>query len=152
MYDDVKGFPKIFMVLLILFLYFQMLRNVRLRGEQKKFFKIHTVQVFGRRLRTRTVTVQTALVLVRPNRQTTDSFFLKSGQNPDSGQNRDRRNPDRQAPDTIFRKIRTKTRQGEDTDNAVRRRLFSTSSFLIEWHVRCHGVEAPILFFQSMLK
>lgn len=28
------------------------------------------------------------------------------------------------------------------------------SSFLIEWHVRCHGInfEAPILFFQSMLK
>ena len=31
--------------------------------------------------------------------------------------------PDRQTTDTIFRKIRTKTRQGQDTDRAVRRRL-----------------------------
>ena len=37
----------------------------------------------------------------------------KSGQNPDS----------RQTPDTIFRIIRTKPRQGQDTDRAVRRRL-----------------------------
>ena len=64
-------------------------------------------------------------------------FLQNSGQNPDSGQNRDRQNPDRQTPDRksgqnpdsrqtpdrIFRKIRTKTRHGQDTDSAVRRRL-----------------------------
>ena len=66
----------------------------------------------------------------------------KSGQNPDSGQNRDRQNPDRQTPDRksgqnpdsgrtpdrIFRKIRTKTRHGQDTDSAVRRRLSQRTS------------------------
>ena len=40
---------------------------------------------------------QLRLVLVRPNRQTTDSFFY-------------------------FRKIRTKLRQGQDTDSTVRQR------------------------------
>ena len=43
----------------------------------------------------------------RTDRQRTAFFFENSGQNPD----------------TIFRKIRTKTRQRQDTDNAVRRRL-----------------------------
>ena len=46
-----------------------------------------------------------------PDRQLT----AKSGQNPDS----------KQTPDRIFRKIRTKTRQGWDTDSAVRRRLLT---------------------------
>ena len=78
---------------------------------------------------------QLCLVLVRPDRQTTDRFFLKirtkSRQRTESRQkNPDRKtsdrksgqNPDtRQTPDRIFRKIRTKTRQ--DTDSAVRRRL-----------------------------
>ena len=31
------------------------------------------------------------LVFVRPDRQTWDSFYRKSGQNPDIGQNRDRK-------------------------------------------------------------
>ena len=35
------------------------------------------------------------LVLVRPDRQTSDSFFQKSGQNLDSRQNRNRQKPDR---------------------------------------------------------
>ena len=48
-------------------------------------------------------------------------FLQNSGQNSDSGQNPDNRH----TPDTIFCKIRTKTRQGQDTDNAVRRGLFS---------------------------
>ena len=41
--------------------------------------------------------------------------FLKFGQNPDSGQ----------TPDRIFRKIRTKTRHGQDTDSAFRRCLIT---------------------------
>ena len=47
--------------------------------------------------RTRTVKVRTTLSRpFRPDRQTTDSFFLKSGQNPDSWLNWDRKNSDRQ--------------------------------------------------------
>ena len=48
----------------------------------------------------------------RTDRQRT-AFFLKSGQNPDSIHQ----------PDTIFRKIRKKPRQGQDMDSAVRRHL-----------------------------
>ena len=44
---------------------------------------------------------------------TIQPFSSKSGQNPDSGQIRDRQNPDRQTPDRIFRKIWTKTIHGE---------------------------------------
>ena len=48
---------------------------------------------------------QLCLVLVRPDRQTTDSFFFEnSGQNPDSGQIRDRQNPDRTTSDSLFYK------------------------------------------------
>ena len=50
-------------------------------------------------------------------------FLQNYRQNSDSGQNRDRQNPDIQTPDRIFRKIRTKTKHGQDTDSAVRRRL-----------------------------
>ena len=53
------------------------------------------------------------LVLVRSDRETPGR---KYGQNPDS----------RQTPDRIFRKIRTKTRQGQDTDCYGRRRLLRT--------------------------
>ena len=83
--------------------------------------------IWCRRRRIRTVKVRTTLS--RP-----------AGQNPDSRQNEDRKNPDRQSSDSIFYKIldiiqstdrhRTgfsgksgKTRQGQDTDRAVRRRL-----------------------------
>ena len=70
------------------------------------------------------------------DRQTTDRLFSR---NPDKIQTADRietdrirtdrhltGNPDRiQTPDRIFRQIRTKTRHGQDTDSAVRRRLLS---------------------------
>ena len=48
---------------------------------------------------------QLFLVLVRTDRQTTDSYFLKSGQNPESRQDRDRKNPDKQKSNSIFYKI-----------------------------------------------
>ena len=54
---------------------------------------------------------------------------INNGANMASQQNRDRQNPDRktsdsrQTPVTIFQKIRTKTRQGQDTDRAVHRLL-----------------------------
>ena len=49
------------------------------------------------------------------------SNSIRDRQRPDR---KSRHNPDsRQTSDTIFRKIRTKTRQGQDTDSAVRRRL-----------------------------
>ena len=66
----------------------------------------------------------------------------ESGQNPDTGQKRDRQNPDRQTPDNefwqnpdtgqtpdrTFRKIRTKTGQGQDRDSAVRLTLVPTDA------------------------
>ena len=67
----------------------------------------------GRRRRTRTVKVRTALSRPLLAGQTdNEQLFLKSGQNPDN----------RQTPETVFRKIRTKARQGQDTYSAVRRR------------------------------
>ena len=51
-------------------------------------------------------------------RQTSDRV---SSRNPDSGQ----------TPDRIFRKIRTKTRHGQDTDSAVRRRLVQEVTYKI---------------------
>ena len=79
---------------------------------------------------------QASFVLVQPDRQTTDSVFFKnSGQNPDSGQNRYQQNPDRQTPGTIFRKIWTKTRQEQDMDGAVRRRLLQIGRFNFDIHV-----------------
>ena len=61
--------------------------------------------LWGGHRRTRTVKVRTALSRPCPagqtDRQTTDSFFPRSGQNPDS----------RQTPATIFQKIWTKTRK-----------------------------------------
>ena len=65
-----------------------------------------------------------------PDRYLTDYIWTKSGQTDTgqhffqkSGQNQD----PRQTPDTIFRKFWTKTRQGQDTDSAVRRRLIDMS-------------------------
>ena len=53
----------------------------------------------------------------RTYRQRTE-FFWKSGQNPDTGQNRDRQNPDRQTSDRIFYKIpdRIRTADRIETD------------------------------------
>ena len=80
-------------------------------------------------------------------RQTLDSIFQKSGQNPDSCQNRDRQDPDgetsdrksgknldsRQTPDTIFQKIQKKMRHGQDTNSAVFRHLV-TRIFCVIWY------------------
>ena len=45
---------------------------------------------------------QLCLVLVWPDRQTTDSFFRKFRTDSDSGQIRDRQNPDRKTSDSFF--------------------------------------------------
>ena len=60
----------------------------------------------GRRRRTRTAKVRTALSCPCPAGQTDNgqSFSQKSGQNPDTGQNRDRQSPDRQTPESLFSK------------------------------------------------
>ena len=74
---------------------------------------------------------QLCLVLVRPDRQTTDTFFLGCGQN------RDRQNPDiRQTPNTIFRKIRTKTRQGQDTVKESERVACPVNQTVLDDNVR----------------
>ena len=69
-----------------------------------------------RRRRTRTVKVRTAMSRPFPTGQidTGQKIRTESGQQTDTVP---------QTPTTIFRKIRTKTRQGQDTDSAVRRRL-----------------------------
>ena len=76
--------------------------------------------VTTRRRRTRTAKVRTALSCPCPAGQTDtgQSFFWKSGQNPDTGQNRDRQNPDRQTSDMIFYKIpdRIRTADRIETD------------------------------------
>ena len=68
-----------------------------------------------RRRRTRTAKVRTALSCPCPAGQTDtgQSFFRKSGQNPDTGQNRDRQNPDRQTSDRIFYKIPDRIRTAD---------------------------------------
>ena len=120
--------------------------------------------------------IRTALSRPCPARQTDNGqlFFLKSGENPDSGQNRDRKNPDRQTSDSIFYKIldsilcknpvrirsadrhrtgffwkiRTKTRPGQDTDSAVRRHLAQTRT---QTKRNQHTCGAENLFFQINL-
>ena len=82
-------------------------------------------RVVTKRPRTSTVKVRTAVYRLCP----AGEFFLKSGEN------RYRKNPDRQTPD---RKILTKTRQGQDTDSAVCRHLGVTrilDPYLIIWWV-----------------
>ena len=103
---------------------------------------------------------QLCLVLVRPDRQTPDRVFLKirtksghrtesrqtesgqtdigqdflqnSGQNPDSGQNRDRQNPDRQTPD---RESGQNPDTGQTPDRSVRK-IPTTDSHWIDSRVR----------------
>ena len=58
--------------------------------------------------------------------QRTESIQEKSG-HTDIGQDFFTNPDSRQTPETIFRIIRTKTRQGQDTDSAVRRRLVHAS-------------------------
>jgi len=98
----------------------------------------------------------------RTDRQLTD-FFRKSGQNPDSWRNRDRQNPDkqtsdkkyghnpdsRQAPGRIFRLIRRQTRQGQDTDSAVRQRLERTGSNQWIPFYKLFQIRSPLIQFSS---
>ena len=99
--------------------------------------------LYGRRRRTRTVKVRTALSRPCPVGQTDNGQLVsiirtESGQRTESRQTEyGQTNIDQdfftkfwtecghrtENPDTIFRKIWTKTRQGHDTDSAVRRRL-----------------------------
>ena len=79
------------------------------------------------------------LVLVQSDRQTTDSPKLRteSGQRTELRQTKAGQIPNRkyeQNPDRIFQ-IRTKTKQGQDTDSAVRRRLAPTGKLSRLWKI-----------------
>ena len=69
----------------------------------------------GRLLRTGTVKVRTAL-----SRPCSESFFLKSVQNPDSGQNRDRKMRTNRHRTAFFTKFRTESGQHRDRQNPDR--------------------------------
>ena len=64
------------------------------------------MDIFNRRRRTRTPKVRTALSRSCPAGKTDNGqlFFENSGQNPDSGQIRDRQNPGRKTSDSLFYK------------------------------------------------
>ena len=103
------------------------------------------------------------LVLDWPDRQATYRFFRKSGRNPDSWRNWDRQIPDkqksdkkyghnpdsRQAPGRIFRLIRRQTRQGQDTDSAVRQRLEPTVSNQWISFYKLFQIRSPQIQFSS---
>ena len=103
---------------------------------------------YTRRRRTRTPKVRTALSRPCPAGQTDNRqrFFENSGQKirTENRYKKSRQNPDsRQITDTIFRKIRTKTGHGQDTDNTVRRRLAYTWS---NGHCLIHNPDQKLHF------